>query len=96
MMGKKMCGVHRLALALIIVGAINWGLVGVADLNLVTTVFGNGWVTKLIYVLVGLSGLAMLTARRCCVGACKGPGNCQDGTCSSGGCCLPATESDKK
>ena len=108
MMGKKMCGVHKLAMFLVIVGALNWGLVGVADFNLVTVIFGFGWVTRLIYILVGLSGLAMLTAGWCCLGKCKGncpSGACPSGTCQpAGGCCLtgapkeapPAPVPDKK
>lgn len=45
---------------LVVVGALNWGLVGLADLNLVTLLFGVGMVTQIVYILVGLSGLYML------------------------------------
>ena len=47
-------------LALVVVGALNWGLVGLFDWNLVTEIFGTGTVTDVIYVIVGLSGLMML------------------------------------
>lgn len=49
---------HKTAYALVIVGALNWGLVALFDLNLVSAIFGT-WpgVEKLIYVLVGLSAL---------------------------------------
>ncbi len=43
---------------LAIIGALNWGLVGAFDINLVSALFGEGgYITRLIYVLVGLSGL---------------------------------------
>lgn len=44
--------------ALIIIGAINWGLVGAFDLNLVTEIFGEeSTFSSLIFILVGLAGL---------------------------------------
>lgn len=45
---------------LVIVGALNWGLVGIADFNIVTTIFGTSVITTIIYVLVGLSGILEL------------------------------------
>jgi uncharacterized membrane protein YuzA (DUF378 family) len=43
---------------LLIVGGLNWGLVGVADFNLVEAVFGMGTLlTKVVYDLVGLSAI---------------------------------------
>lgn len=43
---------------LIIIGGLNWGLVGAFDLNLVTAVFGEGSVlADLTYILVGVSAL---------------------------------------
>lgn len=46
---------------LVIVGGINWGLVGAIDWNLVNVVFGS-WplVERIIYVLVGLAALWLL------------------------------------
>lgn len=48
-----------LALILTTIGAINWGLIGLFDFNLVSTIFGGdgGLFTKIIYILVGISGL---------------------------------------
>ncbi|OGZ39396.1 MAG: hypothetical protein A3E90_02725 [Candidatus Portnoybacteria bacterium RIFCSPHIGHO2_12_FULL_40_11] len=41
----------------VIVGAINWGLVGLMNLNLVEMIFQPGsMLTKIVYILVGLSG----------------------------------------
>lgn len=42
---------------LVFVGALNWGLVGVLEWNLVETIFGTGSPTRVIYVLVGFSAL---------------------------------------
>lgn len=47
-----------LAQILLIIGGINWGLVGLLDLNLVSTLFGEGsLISRIIYILVGLSAL---------------------------------------
>jgi len=49
------------AVILVLVGAINWGLVGVFQFNLVSTLFGDpGALGRLIYILVGVSGLFLL------------------------------------
>jgi len=47
-----------IALVLVIVGGLNWGLVGLFDLDLVAALFGVGSIlAKIVYVLVGLSAL---------------------------------------
>ena len=47
-----------IALVLIIIGALNWGLVGLFNFNLVEAIFGvMTWFTRIIYILVGISGL---------------------------------------
>lgn len=46
---------------LVIVGAINWGLVGAFQFDLVMTLLGGmPWLMNLVYILVGLSGLYMI------------------------------------
>ncbi|OJX13989.1 MAG: DUF378 domain-containing protein [Caedibacter sp. 37-49] len=46
---------------LVIIGAINWGLVGLFHVNLVETVLGSVPIlAKLVYILVGLSGLYLI------------------------------------
>ncbi len=45
---------------LVVIGGLNWGLLGVADFNLVTAIFGEGTLTNVIYDLVGLSAIYML------------------------------------
>lgn len=50
-----------IALILVIVGALNWGLIGLFDFNLVTMLFGKGTLfTRIVYCLVGISGLIAL------------------------------------
>ena len=50
------------ALALVIIGAINWGLIGFFRFDLVSFIFGDmTWISRIIYALVGLSGIYMLT-----------------------------------
>ena len=52
---------YYIALALVIIGALNWLLVGLFDFNLVSTLFGNMSVfSRIIYVLVGISGVISL------------------------------------
>ncbi len=50
--------IDKIALVLIIIGAINWGLIGFFNFNLVDTIFGDmSIVSRIIYALVGISGL---------------------------------------
>jgi uncharacterized membrane protein YuzA (DUF378 family) len=49
-----------LALLLIIVGALNWGILAVTDTNVLAEIFGTGTLTDVIYVLVGVSGLVFV------------------------------------
>ena len=49
---------QKIALVITIIGAINWGLIGLFDFNLVATLFASvEIVEKIIYILVGISGL---------------------------------------
>jgi len=54
--------VNILTLVLIIVGAVNWGLVGLFQFDLVAALFGGqqAALARIVYVLVGLSGLYQL------------------------------------
>jgi uncharacterized membrane protein YuzA (DUF378 family) len=56
----KMSTVDWIAWVLVVLGAVNWGLVGAANLNLVETVVGSGSLAQVVYILVGLGGLYML------------------------------------
>lgn len=53
---------NLVTLVLIIIGGINWGLFGVANIDLVATIFGgpNAIVSKIIYIIIGLSAIYQL------------------------------------
>ena len=48
-----------IALTLILIGAINWGLVGFFRFDIIAMLFGgmDSWISRVIYALVGLAGL---------------------------------------
>ena len=50
---------HKIALLLVIVGALNWGLVGLFEFDLVASVFGGSdqIVSRVIYSLIALGGI---------------------------------------
>ena len=50
---------NYIALTLVIIGALNWGLIGFFGFDLVTTIFGGSmfWLARVIFALVGLAGL---------------------------------------
>ena len=49
---------QKICLLLTIIGAINWGLIGIFDFNLVDAIFGAGAIlSRIIYSLVGIAGL---------------------------------------
>lgn len=77
-MKNKMCVVHKVAAVLCLVGGLNWGLVGAFEFNLVEYLLGN-WaaVERTVYVLVGLSAVAMLFSCHC--KKCGGGGACACG-----------------
>ena len=47
-------------LALVVIGALNWGIVGLFDTNVVEEILGTGTAADVVYVIVGLAGLAMV------------------------------------
>ncbi|MFA4960146.1 MAG: DUF378 domain-containing protein [Candidatus Pacearchaeota archaeon] len=51
-----------IALVLVIIGGLNWGLVGIdAGWNVVNLIFGSvAWLESLIYILVGIAALWMI------------------------------------
>jgi len=55
---QKLNIVDWLALVLVLVGALNWGLVGLLDFDLVATLFGEmSLISRAIYSLVGIAAL---------------------------------------
>jgi len=58
---KKLGGLDWLALILVIVGGLNWGLVSLLNWNLVDTLFGAmSTLSQIVYGLVGLSAIYVL------------------------------------
>lgn len=51
------------ALTLIVIGAINWGLIGLFKLDVIATLFGGmeSWFSRIIYAIIGLAGLYCLS-----------------------------------
>ncbi len=50
------------ALTIAIIGAVNWGLIGIFKFDLVAFIFGNmSWLSRIIYALVGICGLFLIT-----------------------------------
>lgn len=59
--GENMKGLQKIAKILVIIGAINWGLIGFFGFNLVTAIFSSmTGLESIVYMLVGLSGVLML------------------------------------
>lgn len=54
---------HMIAMILVVVGALNWGLIGALGFNAVATIAGRGVVANVIYALVGLAGLTIAFRR---------------------------------
>jgi hypothetical protein len=46
-----------LALFVMVLGALNWGMVGLFEENVIANVFGTGNLTEILYVVVGVAGL---------------------------------------
>lgn len=49
-----------IAKILLIIGGLNWGLVGLFDLDVIAKIFGTGIIATIIYVLVGLSAIWLI------------------------------------
>lgn len=53
--------IRKIALILTIVGALNWGLIGIFNINLVTLLFKNSMITSLLYIIIGVASLISIT-----------------------------------
>ncbi len=69
---KQACGVCKVVGLIAIIGALNWGIMAVTGKNAVEHFLGHGtMITRVIYGLVGLSGLALLASYFMVCPACK-------------------------
>ncbi len=58
----KSGGLDYTILTLVIIGCINWGLIGFFDFDLVSTLFGQmSLLTRIVYAIVGISGIYAIT-----------------------------------
>jgi len=57
---RKLSTLGMIALVLVIIGGLNWGLVGALDFNLVALLFGTSIIAKIVYILVGVSAIYMI------------------------------------
>ncbi len=57
-----MKGLDYTILTIAIIGAINWGLIGLFRFDLVATLFGRmSWISRIVYILVGIAGLYLIS-----------------------------------
>ena len=52
----------KTALVLTIIGALNWGLIGLFNLNLVTLLISSKMIYNLVYIIIGICSLISITA----------------------------------
>lgn len=58
---NKLGTIDWLAIVLVIVGGLNWGLVGIFNFNLVTAIFGEGsGLSRIVFGLVGISAVYLI------------------------------------
>ena len=64
-MAEKKSTLDWVALILVIIGGLNWGLVGLFNFNLVEIILGSvTWLQRLVYILIGLATLWMINMAR--------------------------------
>ena len=67
---------HMITFILLVVGGLNWLLVGIADMNLVMMIFGGmPMVEKAVYVLVGLSAIYEIIIHKSTCKMCQAGGH---------------------
>lgn len=49
--------IQKISLVLTILGALNWGLIGLFNINLVESLFGANMLSAIIYMLIGIAGI---------------------------------------
>ena len=63
-----MKALHMVAFTLAMIGAINWGLIGLFQFNLVTTLLGGTGLENIVYILIGASAVYVFATHK---GDCK-------------------------
>ncbi len=69
----NMKSLHMVAFTLVLVGALNWGLVALLNFNLVTALLGS-WPTveRVVYILVGVSAVYIAVNHKADCKSCAG------------------------
>ncbi len=49
--------IKKIALVLTIIGALNWGLIGLFNLNLVTLLIKNTMINNIVYIVIGIASI---------------------------------------
>ena len=84
------CPICKVAGLIVVIGAINWGLVGGFNVNIVSKLLGAGTTAeRIVYIVIGVAGVAKLLG--CfitlpCSKMCKAPasGDTKEGCCGGG------------
>ena len=53
--------IQKIALVLTIVGALNWGLIGILDINLVSSLIKSTMINNIIYAIIGIASLISIS-----------------------------------
>ena len=57
----KLKNIDKLSFILVLIGALNWGLLGLLNFNLVSVIFGGvPFLARIIYILVGLAAVNII------------------------------------
>ena len=56
--------IDTLALILLIIGGLNWGIYGFFDLNVIDYIFGRVWIDRVLYIFIGISAAYLTVAWR--------------------------------
>ncbi|MBI3996230.1 MAG: DUF378 domain-containing protein [Candidatus Omnitrophica bacterium] len=66
--GKSCCGICKVVGLLVGIGALNWGLVGIFQMDLVATLLGDMTMpARIVYGLIGVAGaLKLISLVKCC------------------------------
>lgn len=66
---KRSCLLCKVVGAIAIIGALNWGILALTEVNVLQEIFGGA--TRWVYVLVGLSGIALVVSYFYVCPACR-------------------------
>ena len=67
----RSCTLCKIVGAIAIIGALNWGILALFNVNLVEQILGAGMASRVVYILVGLSGVMLLVSYFYVCPACK-------------------------